>query len=211
MPSDGIFARVGLLAAVSVVIGVSTLGTLLRPAPPDAAAPLLTLAPRHEPTPAAVTAQPQVPVPTAPAVGAGPASPVNPAPAATAAGSQASPPVGGPFVPATGSAAGEPAKGAPATAAAAPAAAAPRGAAASATTPDQVAPAGKQAAFPEIQPLDEAGIAGAAAAGAAGAAAASAAAPPPHAKPRKKVVDRAKTRRPRPAPFQIREFFAGRW
>jgi hypothetical protein len=206
MPSSELLARVGLLAAVSVVVGISTLGTLTRQPPADTR--LITMAPRPPEPPVPVAVVPAVvqPQPTeaattvnaTPAVGAPavvvPAS-TTPAQAADATGG----PMGGPFVPVTGNApsvdAVAPVKvavpaesAAPATATATPATGTPAAA---------MAAAPANGSFPEIQPLDDPGIV---------------AAPVEPAKPKhKKRVAKPRPQVARPKPFEIREFFAGRW
>src|SRR5215204_3463255 len=57
MPSSGTFARVGLIAAVSVVVGISTFGSLLKHVTPQA----ITIGP------VSVAATPAPPVPAGPA------------------------------------------------------------------------------------------------------------------------------------------------
>jgi hypothetical protein len=70
MPSGGSFARIGLIAAVSMVVGISTLGSLLKQAPPDEVVRVVALpaSARPEPVAAAKTAEPVVDVPVKPAV-----------------------------------------------------------------------------------------------------------------------------------------------
>jgi hypothetical protein len=212
MPSSDAFARLGLIAAVSVVAGISTLGPLLKQAtqsdsrttgmaatvpPPDGRTTGVTLPPSAE------------------AAGEGAAPPSDrPAPIAARdlAGvvpEAALPPVRTAVARLTIDEAVRMAP--PADIAPAAAAAAPAPSAASASAPPAVA----APAFPAVQPLDD----GAApqAAQAAPPQEAQAAAPPqavqamapPQAAKKKRAA--AKKKPARPAPFDLRDFFAGRW
>jgi hypothetical protein len=218
MPSSELLARVALLAAVSVVVGISTLGTLTKPPPADTR--LITMAPRPPEPPAPLPPPPSVAAVPAgvqpqPADSAAVGTPVNAPSAASPTAKTAAAPTGGPFVPVPANMApGNPAPAAvesvkltiPADSSTAGSAAAASAADTSATaTPATATPATAVAAapangsFPEIQPLDEPGIV---------------AVPAEPAKPaakHKKRVARPRAVAARPKPYEIREFIAGRW
>ncbi len=174
MPSSRTFARIGLTAAVAVVVGISTFGSLLKQVTPRAIA--IGPAP-GAPTPAPVlaTALPQVPAPGT--ASATPAAPVTTPPGKVAVSSPAPARVGedSPAPPPSQSAIDGP-------------------------TPS--------AAFPPVQILTEVPPASAS----EPAPETHMAATPPAAqkKPAKRAASRGKSKK-RPAPYEIREFYAGRW
>jgi len=130
MSSSGTFARIGLIAAVSVVLGISTLTPLLKQTtapvalPPEGLTPFVLAAP---PVPAALatTGQPaaevsrplktgvsyltvEAPVPAVPTMGSSPATAPPPSPTEASAAAAPSPPAQA-APPATGSALAAPA------------------------------------------------------------------------------------------------------
>jgi hypothetical protein len=210
MPSSGAFARVGLIAAVSVVAGISTLGPLLKQA----------MQSDSRTTDMAAT------VPPADGRTTGVAAPLPPPPEAAGEGAVAAPlsdrsaPIAArALTGAVPEAARPPVRTAvarltideavrtapPADIAPAAAAAAPAPSAASGSAPPAVA----ATAFPPVQPLDETDGGASQAAQAAAPPQAAQAATPPQAAKKKRAA--AKKKPARPAPFDLRDFFAGRW
>src|SRR5262245_15028866 len=96
MPSSGLFTRIAPMAAVSVVVGISTLGTLLRPAPQDTAARAVASVP---PRPFLTATEPAA-APAATMVNAATTAvaPTDQPAAAGQASKPANPASGGPFV-----------------------------------------------------------------------------------------------------------------
>src|SRR5215510_6243763 len=101
MPSSGTFARIGLIAAVAVVVGVSTFGSLLRQVAPRA----ITIGP------APVAATPAPPPPDRPQSATNPATAEQASPAAPSADAA----VSSPTRPSGEPAAAKPAQAPPAT------------------------------------------------------------------------------------------------
>jgi hypothetical protein len=178
MPSTGTFARIGLIVAVAVIVGISTFGSLLRQVTPRAIA--------IGPVPVAAT--------PAPVLAADHAQPPAPGPAIAEPASPVTAP------PSKGAVSSPPRPGEDPTRAQQPQLAQP---AAEESTPS-AAPA-----FPPVQILTEVPPA-----------AANEPAPETHmaatpsAAPQKKSPKRAATKgrsKKRPAPYEMREFYAGRW
>jgi hypothetical protein len=218
MPSSDAFARVGLIAAVSVVAGISTLGPLLKQATQSDSRTTGMAAtvppPDGRTTGVAATLPPPPEAAGEGAVAAPPSDRSAPIAARALTGAvpeAARPPVRTAVARLTIDEAvrtAPPADIAPAAAAAAPApsaASASAPPAASASAPPAVA----ASAFPAVQPLDETDGAASQAAQAATPPQAAQAAPPPQ--PSKKKRAAAKKEPVRPAPFDLRDFFAGRW
>jgi hypothetical protein len=208
MPSSAAFARLGLIVAVSVVAGISTLGPLLKQATQSDSRTTGMAAtgppPDGRTTGVATTLPPPPEAAGEAAVAAAPSDRPAPTAVRTLAGAvpeAARPPVRTAVARLTIDEAvrrAPPADNAPAAAAAAPAPSAD-----SASAPSAVA----APAFPAVQPLDD-GAAPQAAQAAAPPQAAQAAAPPQAAKKKRAA---AKQKPVRPAPFDLRDFFAGRW
>jgi hypothetical protein len=181
MPSGGTFARIGLIGAVAVVVGISTFGSLLKQVTPRAitigpapvaATPAPPSSPDHAQSPAATSATAQ------------PGAPVVPSPANVAASSP-SRPVGEP----------KPAKS-------------QHDSPPSADVPLASAPS----AFPPMQILTDTGPTGTSQPAQANVVTTG---QPTAAKPAaKRAADNRankRKRKTRPAPYEMREFLAGRW
>jgi hypothetical protein len=210
MPSSDAFARVGLIAAVSVVAGISTLGPLLKQATQSDSRTTGMAAtvppPDGRTTGVAATLPPPPEAAGERAVAAPPSDRSAPIAARALTGAvpeAARPPVRTAVARLTIDEAVRTAP--PADIAPAAAAAAPAPSAASASAPPAVA----ASAFPAVQPLDETDGGASQAAQAAAPPQAAQAAPPPQ--PSKKKRAAAKKEPVRPAPFDLRDFFAGRW
>jgi hypothetical protein len=226
MPSSGAFARVGLIAAVSVVAGISTLGPLMKQAT-QSDSRTTGMAAAVPPPPDGRTTGVAAPLPPPPgaagegAVAAPPSDRSAPIAARALTGAvpeAARPPVRTAVARLT---IDEAVRTAPPADIAPAAAAAPAPSAASGSAPPAVA----ASAFPAVQPLDETdGGASQAAQAAAPPQAAQAAAPPqaaqaaappqaaqaaPPQQAAKKKRAAAKKKPVRPAPFDLRDFFAG--
>jgi hypothetical protein len=185
MPSSGTFARIGLIGAVAVVVGISTFGALLKQVTPRAitigpapvaATPAPPSPSDHVQSPATESASASAPARPAPAVVSSPtnvatANPSRPAGESMPAKSQQEPP---------------------------PAAAPP-----SASSPS---------AFPPMQILTDVGPTGTSQPAQANAVTVG---QPTAEKPaaRRAADNRAnkRKRKTRPAPYEMREFLAGRW
>jgi hypothetical protein len=177
MPSSGTFARIGLIAAVSVVVGISTFGSLLRQVTPRAitigpapvAATPASLPTDHPQSSAVESATAQPPPLVWPPPNVAVSSPARPTGDAVVAKPQQEPPP-------------------------------------AAETPSS------PAAFPPMQILTDVAPAGTSqAAPQANAAAGQPKAAKPAAKRAADNRANKQKRKKRPAPYEMREFIAGRW